>query len=596
MSTFQPQLQSPLVYQIAPTPKGNCVSCFDVDEKHGWLISGQMSGTINAWKLPKLRSDPFKILNKSRAQTKKGETDIRKENTNSLLSLPSSSSVNQDSYQATLHLASSSKSDSPLPSTPEINGLVSATTIGNEENGKQQQQQQQDQQEIENVVSSSVQLRTTITSGMTINRYHRFECRNLVAFAPEMVQQIRVVPSLNGKIIAMIGFNSIKTWKNILSSDQCDETINLKNMLSEFNINGTESLMVVCGSQYLRIFCPFHKKFLEMDMLYDPNGGAKSITKKSLQLVYEQDEEEEENNNNNNNDKKEEKEEKRTLEQSDTKLTSPTTITMTTTIMASDIKPSGNSGVYFCQMDDELSKDCPVINGSDDYLLCYTFKKKWRDKNNTFRGTYIYQSLEVKHPPSKNPVSPLYELKQIRTYEKQNMYRRPRNPTNSASSTASETQSNTSVAISVSDTFVVPNTLIDVQETSWGFLVDGDTMAYVVSTKSNVIRVVRWTDQSDEKSVSANKVNDNAGPAQVLYEYNNGKRGFIVTMEYKHGFLVTLSSDRRLCIYHKNVRIAMATNLPGTFIPGYAYIIKRSENAPNVLYYTADEGIFVVEF
>ena len=49
---FQCTLSSPWTEWIAPNQKGNFMTALCIDELNGWLLCGQTSGTLNAWKIP----------------------------------------------------------------------------------------------------------------------------------------------------------------------------------------------------------------------------------------------------------------------------------------------------------------------------------------------------------------------------------------------------------------------------------------------------------------------------------------------------------------------------------------------------------------
>ena len=78
----------------------------------------------------------------------------------------------------------------------------------------------------------------------------------------------------------------------------------------------------------------------------------------------------------------------------------------------------------------------------------------------------------------------------------------------------------------------------------------------------------------------------------------SGHSGFILAMDYSDGIVVTIGSDRRLSVWsgQSGRRMASASNIPGTFIPGYPYIVRRAKKEQNKVFYTADDGIFMVVF
>ncbi|ETO25742.1 zinc finger protein [Reticulomyxa filosa] len=289
---------------------------------------------------------------------------------------------------------------------------------------------------------------------------------------------------------------------------------------------------------------------------------------------------------------------------------------------------------YFCEINDEFSQDCFIIGGNDDYVACR--KQVKSQQYNTFfpfsNRRVLYQNVYVKQlskqntdelsdmslqhalPSQKNffelktkypkKDSHFYQVRLAKAFENFRL-QSPRTPSSrhpSAGSNPSDpnhkhTPTNDAAEPSVS----APHLLLDLQDSSWGFIIDGlvsvykkdffffflsDTMAYVLSSNANIIRVIQW--------------NGDNGPdnhnAKIVNTCDNGKRSFILTMDYRDGILVALSSDHKISVFLHGRKIAVATNIPGTFVPGYAYIVKRSWNALNLVYYTADEGIFVVEF
>jgi len=78
----------------------------------------------------------------------------------------------------------------------------------------------------------------------------------------------------------------------------------------------------------------------------------------------------------------------------------------------------------------------------------------------------------------------------------------------------------------------------------------------------------------------------------------SGHSGFILAMEYSDGIVVTLGSDRTVNVWsgHSGRRMASVSNVPGTFIPGNPYIVKRAKKENHKVFYTADDGIFMVVF
>eukprot|EP01083_Nonionella_stella_P132524 402944_1 len=54
---FKCTLSSPYIECIAPNQKGNFITSICIDELNGWLLSGQCSGTLNAWKIPTLSNN-----------------------------------------------------------------------------------------------------------------------------------------------------------------------------------------------------------------------------------------------------------------------------------------------------------------------------------------------------------------------------------------------------------------------------------------------------------------------------------------------------------------------------------------------------------
>ena len=78
----------------------------------------------------------------------------------------------------------------------------------------------------------------------------------------------------------------------------------------------------------------------------------------------------------------------------------------------------------------------------------------------------------------------------------------------------------------------------------------------------------------------------------------SGHSGFILAMEYSDGIVVTMASDRTLCVWsgQSGRRMASVSNIPGTFIPGYPYIVRRAKKEQNKVFYTSDDGIFMVVF
>eukprot|EP00485_Elphidium_margaritaceum_P000242 CAMPEP_0202695264 /NCGR_PEP_ID=MMETSP1385-20130828/8901_1 /ASSEMBLY_ACC=CAM_ASM_000861 /TAXON_ID=933848 /ORGANISM="Elphidium margaritaceum" /LENGTH=581 /DNA_ID=CAMNT_0049351263 /DNA_START=79 /DNA_END=1824 /DNA_ORIENTATION=- len=78
----------------------------------------------------------------------------------------------------------------------------------------------------------------------------------------------------------------------------------------------------------------------------------------------------------------------------------------------------------------------------------------------------------------------------------------------------------------------------------------------------------------------------------TLREHN----GCILALEYDDGVLISMATDRKIIVWKHGRKIVSVSNIPGTFIPGYPYIIKKCKNCPNKIFYTADDGIFMVIF
>ena len=63
-SHFQCTLSSPWTEWIAPNQKGNFMTALCIDELNGWLLCGQTSGTLNAWKIPTAPSNTSEAARK----------------------------------------------------------------------------------------------------------------------------------------------------------------------------------------------------------------------------------------------------------------------------------------------------------------------------------------------------------------------------------------------------------------------------------------------------------------------------------------------------------------------------------------------------
>ena len=101
---------------------------------------------------------------------------------------------------------------------------------------------------------------------------------------------------------------------------------------------------------------------------------------------------------------------------------------------------------------------------------------------------------------------------------------------------------------------------------------------------------------NDDNSNSKNeRFVDRRATRKVLYNYSTHK-GFILTFDFSDGLLITLGSDEKLCVWKDGQCLGVAANIPGTFIVGYPYIVKKSSKYWNQIYYTADDGIFMIEF
>ena len=157
---------------------------------------------------------------------------------------------------------------------------------------------------------------------------------------------------------------------------------------------------------------------------------------------------------------------------------------------------------------------------------------------------------------------------------------------------------------------------------NWGFQIYKNEMAYV--DKQNIIRVVDFLqdpndnnnsdddgdneneNENDNEEKSDNTNNNNSknnnsknidlnARREVLHSYST-HRGYIMTFEFSDGLLISLGSDKKLCVWQNGQCLGTASNIPGTFIPGYPYIVKKSKKHWNQIFYTADDGIFMVEF
>ena len=80
-----------------------------------------------------------------------------------------------------------------------------------------------------------------------------------------------------------------------------------------------------------------------------------------------------------------------------------------------------------------------------------------------------------------------------------------------------------------------------------------------------------------------------------LQSLSGHSNGFILAMEYKDGVVVTIGSDRILNVWNgrSGQRMAFISQIPGTFVPGYPYIVQRTKNR---VVYTSDDGIFMAVF
>merc|ERR1712154_304553 len=127
----------------------------------------------------------------------------------------------------------------------------------------------------------------------------------------------------------------------------------------------------------------------------------------------------------------------------------------------------------------------------------------------------------------------------------------------------------------------------------------GDTWTMAFVEKQNRIRIVAITPDLERMQYGTPDVRsaeEVVGPEDR--HMLRGHSGYIVAMEYRDGIVVSLATDRRLCVWDGRTgkRLGMCAAVSGSFVPGYPYIVRRAPAQSNKVFYTCEEGVFMVVF
>ena len=114
---------------------------------------------------------------------------------------------------------------------------------------------------------------------------------------------------------------------------------------------------------------------------------------------------------------------------------------------------------------------------------------------------------------------------------------------------------------------------------AWGFKIDNNSATISYVNNSNTIKII---------SIDNNK---------ELYCLRNHKN-CILTYNINHKYIISLGYDKIINVYNKNTAklLHKIKNIKGTFVPTYPCIIKQSNEHENVIFYTSNDGVFMVKY